>query len=101
MTFVDQMSPLLPQTAILKGHSWVMLAKNMQTDKTLLSLLSEKFCVCIQITKQLRELATTQPTIPNNSKKNHKIALWFSPLWLIWPVGITEWQWWRVINDTL
>lgn len=67
-----------PQTAILKGHSWVMLAKNMQTDKTLLSLLSEKFCVCIQITKQLRELATTQPTIPNNSK-NHKIALWFSP----------------------
>lgn len=51
-----------------------MLAKNMQTDKTLLSLLSEKFCVCIQITKQLRELATTQPTIPNNSK-NHKIAL--------------------------
>lgn len=96
MTFVDQMSP--PQTAILKGHSWVMLAKNMQTDKTLLSLLSEKFCVCIQITKQLREPATTQPTIPNNSK-NHKIALWFSPLWLIWPVGITEWQWWRIIND--
>lgn len=79
MTFVDQMYPPPPQTAILKGHSWVMLAKNMQTDKTLLSLLSEKFCVCIQITKQLRELATTQPTIPNNSKKKSQDCIVIFP----------------------